>query len=266
MSNTPHTTLLSQRNAHERDSHIYMDEPTHIYYLDEKPMSISGTGFLHLFFDPFDVKKVTEALAKKAKPGTKYWGKTPDEIAAMWREGTGAGTDMHKNIEDFYNGLLPDADIKNKEQFGIFAKIYPWLKNLNLEPYRTEWIIYDRDYDIAGSIDYVARNTRNGKLWIIDWKRSNGLKREAFGGKCGNGVCNDIPDCNGYHYQLQVSLYKHILEKNYGVEVEHCAVINLHPTLMNPDILMAEDLEDKVQQMVAYWLENKERLLAERNH
>jgi len=259
-------SLLALKNAHLRDSHIYMDEPTHIYYLHGKPISISGTGFLHLFFEPFDGPAMAEKTSKSARPGTKYYGKSSDEILKIWENSTNLGTIMHKNIEDFWNGLIPLSEIGDRSKFGLFQMCYGWLRQNGLEAYRTEWIIYDADYDLAGSIDFVARNKKTGKYWIIDWKRSTQLRRESFRGKCGKGPCNDIPDCNGYHYQIQVNLYRHILEKHYGIEVEQCCVINLNPELMTYDLIMADDLQDKVQEMIADWLQNKETYLKSRHH
>ena len=259
--------LYAKKNGHVRDANIYMDEPTHVYYLDETPMSISGTGFLHLFFEKFDSKLAAESISKKAKPGTKYFGLSRDQIEKMWNEGTTAGTIMHKNIEDYLNGMSPNADLSDKDQFGLFKQCYSWMKQIGLETYRTEWIIYDKDYDLAGSIDFVGYNPKTGKYWIIDWKRSNELRRNSFGGKCGNYPCDDIEDCNGWHYQLQVNLYRYILEKHYGIEIEHCCVVNLHPNRLTQDILMAEDLQDKIEQMLAHWIEHKEQyLLAHKKH
>jgi hypothetical protein len=254
-------------NSNPRDKNIVMDEPTHVYYLNSKPISISGTGFLHLFFEPFNSKKAAEQLFKNAKVGTKYYGKTVDEILEMWNSGTNAGTIMHKNIEDFWNGINKLEEIGDKTKFGLFHQCYGWLKKIGLEPYRTEWIIYDEDYDIAGSIDFVAKNPQTGKYWVIDWKRSNQLRRNSFGKKCGLGPCSDIEDCNGFHYQIQVNLYKHILEKRYGIEIEQCCVINLHPDCKTQDILIADDMQDKIKEMIQYWLDNKTTLLEKhRNH
>jgi hypothetical protein len=249
------------KNAHSRDAHIYMDEPTHTYFLDGQAVSISGTGFLHLFFDPFDASAAAESIAKKAKPGTKYYGKTAKEILSMWEEGTRSGTIMHKNIEDYLNGHC-SIDISDKTNFGLFKQCLAWMKQIGLEPYRTEWIIYDKEYDIAGSIDFVGINKHTNKYWIIDWKRSNELKRNSFGSKCGHYPCNDIEDCNGWHYQLQVNLYRYILEKHYSIEIEQCVVVNLHPNNMAPDILMAEDMQPKIEQMLQDWQKNKETYLA----
>ena len=259
-------TCLAIINGHTRDNHIYMDEPTHTYYLDGKPISISGTGFLHLYFEPFDGPNMAEKTARSAKPGTKYFGKTSQEILNMWENNTNQGTVMHKNIEDFWNGLIPISEIGDRNRFGLFQMCYGWLKQIGLEPYRTEWIIYDKDYDLAGSIDFVARNKKTGNFWIIDWKRSTALRRDSFRGKCGMGPCADIPDCNGFHYQIQVNLYRHILEKHYGIQVEQCCVINLNPELKTYDLLMADDLQDKVVEMIGDWLQNKEAYLKSRHH
>jgi hypothetical protein len=253
---------LQLKNSHPRDAHIYMDEATHTYYLDGSPISISGTGFLHLFFEPFDGPKMAENIAKKAKPGSKYFGLNAQQILSIWEEGTRSGTLMHKNIEDFLNGTGHDTNISNKENFGLFKQCLAWMNQIGLEPYRTEWIIYDEDYDIAGSIDFVGRNRHTGQFWIIDWKRSNELRRTSFGGKCGNFPCHEIEDCNGWHYQLQVNLYRHILEKHYDVKIEQCVIVNLHPNHFTPDILMAEDMQPAIMTMLNHWNENKSQLLA----
>lgn len=253
-------------HAHPRDASIYMDEPTHIYYLDGKPMSISGTGFIHLFFEPFDSGAVADDLSRKAKLGTKYYGKTRQEILDMWAEGTHAGTRMHKNIEDFMNGIVvPHTDITDTTEYGLFAQFHKLMGKWDLEPYRTEWIIYDADADIAGSIDFIARNKKTGNLWIIDWKRCTKFARESFRGKKGKMVCNDVDDCNGCHYEIQVNLYRYILEKNYGVNIEQCLLVNLHPDLREPDLLFAEDMQSKIMEMVQYWIEHKEELKANRH-
>ena len=247
-------------HAHPRDASIYMDEPTHVYYLDGKPMSISGTGFLHLFFEPFNSGAVADELVRKAKVGTKYYGKTRQDILDMWAEGTHAGTRMHKNIEDFMNGIVvPHPDITDKNEYGLFAQFHKLMDKWGLEPYRTEWIIYDADADIAGSIDFVARNKKTGNLWIIDWKRCTKFSRESFQGKKGRLVCNTVDD------EIQVNLYRYILEKNYGVRIEQCLLVNLHPDLREPDLLFAEDMQSKIAEMVQYWSAHKEELKATRH-
>ena len=250
----------------QRDSRIYMDEPTHIYYLDGcRRVAISGTGFLHLFFEPFDVKKVTEELSAKAKAGSAYHGKSADEISKMWTAGTASGSRMHKNIEEYWNAVMMSETSDNfnttrVEDYGLFAQFLTWFRRTNLRPFRTEWMIYDEEYDIAGSIDFVAYNPTTDKYWVIDWKRSNRLRRESYKSKKGLHCCDTLDDCNGNHYQLQVNLYQHILEKNYGIKIEQCVVVNLHPVISKMDMLVCDDLQDTIRSMLEYWMANKERL------
>lgn len=262
---------LDVKHRHERDDYIYMVEKTHKYYIKKNvkeedpeidtPISISGTGFLHLFFEAFDSAKVAQQVVNNAKPDTKYFGKTKEDVITMWLEGTKAGTIMHKHIEDFWNGIYTVDDIYDKTKFGNFEGMYKWMLVNHLEPYRTEWMIYDSDHDIAGSIDFVAINKKTGKFWLLDWKRCTELRINSFKGKSGNGVCSDIEDCNGNHYQLQVNLYKYIIEKNYGIQIEHCIIVNLHPDKPNPEVLICVDLQDKIKQMIQYWTINKKEIL-----
>ena len=246
---------------HQRDARIHMDVPTHIYYLDWcRPVAISGTGFLHLFFEPFDAKKVTEELSAKAKAGSAYHGKSADEISQMWSAGTASGSRMHKNIEDYWNAVMAGGAGETTtcvEDYGLFAQFLTWFRRTNLRPFRTEWMIYDEEYDIAGSIDFVAYNPTTGKYWVIDWKRSNRLRRESYKNKKGLHCCDGLDDCNGNHYQLQVNLYQHILEKNYGIKIEQCVVVNLHPAVSKMDMLVCDDLQDTIRAMLEYWMANK---------
>ena len=52
-----------------------------------------------------------------------------------------------------------------------FVKDHPQLK-----PYRTEWMIFDEDLKLAGSIDMVYENP-DGTLSIYDWKRSKDISK-----------------------------------------------------------------------------------------
>ena len=48
-----------------------------------------------------------------------------------------------------------------------------------MEPYRTEWEVYDEDIKLAGSIDKVYKlimDDGSEKYMIYDWKRSKGIK------------------------------------------------------------------------------------------
>ena len=46
-----------------------------------------------------------------------------------------------------------------------------------MTPYRTEWMIWDKDHKLAGSIDMIFEN-EDGTLSIYDWKRSKEIKKQ----------------------------------------------------------------------------------------
>ena len=48
----------------------------------------------------------------------------------------------------------------------------------DLVPYRTEWMIWDKELRFAGSIDMVYENP-DGTLMIYDWKRSKGINKTS---------------------------------------------------------------------------------------
>ena len=43
------------------------------------------------------------------------------------------------------------------------------------KPYRSEWVVFNEDYQIAGSIDMVFRDDA-GRLILVDWKRTKRMQ------------------------------------------------------------------------------------------
>jgi ATP-dependent exoDNAse (exonuclease V) beta subunit len=84
----------------------------------------------------------------------------------------------------------------------------------NLEPYRTEWMIWDKELKFAGSIDMIFRNP-DGTLLIYDWKRCRQIKMDNKWQSSTNPIFSELPDTNFWHYSLQLNIYKYLLEKNY---------------------------------------------------
>jgi len=165
----------------------------------------------------------------------------------MWerkgKESRDLGTAMHKKIENYYQGV----DSANDDTFNLF-RIFA--NNIKLVPYRTEWAVYDWEYKLAGTIDFV--DYQNGEYTIYDWKRSdkiiaNGMpiKTNKYGEK-GNYPLEHIDNSPYYHYALQLSLYKFILERNYGIKVDKLRLGIFHPTYNKPYLLEVPYLENEI--------------------
>ena len=228
------------RNKHWRDQKVSFREADHVYIVDGTPLD-SVTTFVKNCFPEFDsefhAKRKAEAL-----------GITKEAVLEMWdkqgRESREQGTIMHKKIESFYLGKEPSTD-ETFELFKIFAN------KITLKPYRTEWAVYDWEQKIAGTIDFV--DYQNGEYIIYDWKRSdkliakNGLpiKNSLYGEKALPPIEN-LEDSPYYHYALQLSLYKYILEKNYGITVSKLRLGIFHPSYNKPYVLEMPYLQNEI--------------------
>jgi hypothetical protein len=216
---------LASIHPHPRDQFISFIEETHIYLITDVDDTALGnytsvTTFIHSLFPKFDAPSVIQKMMRSPNwSASKYFGMTTEDITQQWedKKNTSAqsGTLMHKSIEEFYNGNLTGIDTIEYEYFLDFHKniILP----NGYRPYRTEWCVYDIDTKIAGSIDmvYQLKEGDDVNLAIYDWKRVENI-RFSNTYTCANSPFKNIPDCNFYHYSIQLNIYRYILEKNYG--------------------------------------------------
>ena len=245
--------VLSIRHAHSRDEHIQFFEEGHKYIVDIEPdvKYTSVTTWVHEHFEKFDADKVIQKMMNGSgwKEGHKYWGKTADEIKAQWNSNkdavSGAGTDLHFQVECFNNDKRFHFDYTNKELYEIYMcdnrdKLsetpLEWQYFINfvkdhshLKPYRTEWTVFNEDIKISGSIDMVYENP-DGTLSIYDWKRSKNISRINTFNKFAitPSICH-LPDSNFWHYALQLNIYKFILESKYDKKIKDLYLVRLHP-------------------------------------
>lgn len=248
---------LAIKNRHPRDLCIEFDEPTHRYTVNGTSAGWSScTGFLHAFFPHFDPDSTIRKMMKSPKwPQSKYYGMTADEIKTQWsnsgKDASEAGTAMHLGIEMFHNGAehLIDSTVKETAEWRYFQNYWRECGE-DLEPYRTEWEVWSEEHKLAGSIDMIYRRKSDGKFVIYDWKRSKDIKT-ANDFETGYPPLNHLPNCNYWHYTLQLNVYKWFLETFYGLEVVDLYLIILHPDNKNYRRLRLNILEEEVQDMLA---------------
>jgi ATP-dependent exoDNAse (exonuclease V) beta subunit len=222
--------MLALKNAHVRDQDISFQEEGHIYTIRGDKYYKSCTTWVKSFFGKFNPDEIIDKMMASNKwPENKYFGMTKQEIKTVWSENgkTAAefGTSMHKHIEDFYNGKdLPDEVPIELTYFMMFYLDHP-----ELNPFRTEMMIYDEDIRICGSVDMLFLN-EDGTLSIYDWKFSKEIQTGSYGKK-GLGPASDMNDCNTSHYSLQLNLYREILERKYGFVVRDMVLVFMHRDL-----------------------------------
>ena len=224
-------TKLALENPHPRDEFIEFDEGPHIYTVHGEQGYTSVTTFVHSNFGHFDADKIIDNMFKGNKmkdPTYKYYGMSREEIKTSWDknriQASGSGTNMHNDIERYYNDIPVENDSIEYQYFLRFVADFPELK-----PYRTEWTVYYEEYKLSGSIDMIFENP-DGTLQIYDWKRCKEIKYDPEFGKMSTTTCiKHMPDTNFWHYALQLNTYKKILEEKYEKKITDLYLICVHP-------------------------------------
>ena len=271
------TNVLSKRNKHSRDENIQFFEEDHRYVIKSDPnfKYTSVTTWNHSHFPHFDADGVITNMmkGKNWKEGHKYWGMTPEEIKAQWNDNassvSGAGTDMHFEIECFMNDKRMQCQYTHKELYQIYncdiikkdkhvSKSLEWQYFIEfvkdtpeLKPYRTEWTVYHEDLKLAGSIDMVYENP-DGTLSIYDWKRAKDITRVNNFNKYAITECIcHMPDSNFWHYALQLNTYKAILEEKYNKKITDLYLVRLHPNNEEKtyDLIKLPDLSKDIKNL-----------------
>lgn len=233
----------NSKNIHGRDSKIIYND-SHYYLHDQILLGI--TRIISNFFPKFDAEYWAEVKAP-------LMGKTPQQLLEEWdrkgKESSEAGTKLHQRIDDYYHNKEVQTEDKDYTLFKQFAAAY------KLNPYRTEWAIYDEDSGIVGVVDMLDYS--NGEYILYDWKRSEKvieggqpITKNKFN-EYGLRPIEDVPNTDYWHYALQLSFYRYILEKNYGIKVKESRLVVLHPTLNLPVVLTTPYMIDEVNKIIA---------------
>ena len=268
---------INQINSHKRDAFIKFDAGPHKYTCAGESNYTSVTTWLHSHFKPFDADGIIKKMMSNPERWKKspYYGKTPEEIKAGWDknrdEAAAAGTEMHAQIENFYLGVNSN---QLPPHFMDFVKDHP-----DLIPYRTEWMIFDEDVRIAGSIDMVGvkplqppletsvtqslhqislNSSQEGvpegtsPLVLYDWKRCKEIKEtNDFKEFALTDCIKHLPDTNFWQYSLQLNIYKAILEAKYEKKVAAMYLVCLHPNLPTYQLFPVPDLSEEIAALFA---------------
>lgn len=243
--------ILSQKNKHPRDERIVFHEHTHTYEVDGSSDGIiSVTTFIHSFFPHFNADLVLKKMKNKKE---KYPGLTDHDIKKMWEESgkvaSQQGTNMHKQIELFYNDELA-ADVEKSKEFHHFLRFQEeWIKPRGYLPYRTEWSIFDGEIDLAGQLDMLYQKKEGVNDYALyDWKRIKEIKTDNPYEK-GHGIVSQLPHCNFSHYSLQLNIYKKILSTRYGINVSEMYLVILHPDNDTYITVEVKDMTSTIDQL-----------------
>ena len=151
---------------------------------------------------------------------------------------------MHANIERFYLG--EPCEIND-----VFIQFFNFTQETKLIPYRTEWAIYDEEMGIAGTLDFL--DYQNGEYTIYDWKRSKNIVTKtgkkilkSKSGAKGYSPISSVEDASYWHYALQTSIYRYILERNYDINVSNSRLVVMHPEINKAFVVDVPYMQEEV--------------------
>ena len=206
---------------------IVFDEATHTYADIRNTTGTadytSVTTLIEKFFPFFDEEAYIQRYMAES-------GKSREEVVRKMLEPSERGTDMHQQIEYFLKGKEHREDFK---EFRLFLRFHEeQIVRRGLTFYDAEKIVTLPQYGIAGTVDALFRKP-DGTFVMVDWKRSKHLIIDGYPKKYGIGrglsILSHLDNSSYYHYELQQSFYKYILENEYNMKISSMILCVLHP-------------------------------------
>lgn len=249
---------------------VTFQESDHSYTHQTGKRFISVTTLIKEFKNPFDapywsdykaIKDEMEARGEwwdyKRKAGSwkqvvEFWRKNPVYIDSILDRKNGYlkawelkgkiarsyGTAVHKNKEDRLNARKQVIDQGDYYDISHHSRLIENV-DFNRKSVYTEVLIYNEEFELAGQADRVDQMRR--LLTIKDYKTNEQIDMTPFMNQKMKYPLEDIPDCDYYHYQLQLSTYGWMLEqfgyKIRGLEIEHTRTGKKYHPEYRPDLV-----------------------------
>lgn len=217
---------------------------------------VSGTRFVNHFFPPFDPDgRIAEATARKR-------GISVEQLKFEWKQNSAAaceyGTRVHETAEDtFYRREYRNSP-RDQREMAVFTHARNTamyiMEHFNIMG--VEQIVFDIQYQLAGSIDLLAQSKKDGVIWIFDHKTNKKIDRTSRYGTKGLYPIEHIDDCEFNHYALQLSTYEMILRT--ARYIPHGAPVRraiFHYTEAGAEFMELPDFSLEVREMAMVMLE-----------
>jgi ATP-dependent exoDNAse (exonuclease V) beta subunit len=236
----------------------YFDGP-HKYYIDGVELT-SATKFIGTFKPKFDTEKVATQYATRR-------GLKVENVIAEWDlkrdTSTVKGSAVHDYAENWWNNKeFPYSSDKAIKEFGhdiikesfnkcknIFMKFYND-SNKNLVPVKMELVVGDEEYGIGGMVDCLFFNKKSNMLEIWDYKTNKKISNKNEYGEKFKSPISHLDVCEINTYSLQLSLYKHIIQKNTNLKIGNCYLIWINEKNENYKVFKCKDLETEIKLML----------------
>lgn len=232
------------------DDFKFFSEDHHYEYKGER-IDISVTSLISQYENEFDAETMADRVATRD-------GKTIQEVLDEWKYKNDfskvKGSTCHEyaqtrwNGEKFcYNAFDESAEYENavatiQWQVTSFYRDY----KDKLEHLADEFIIGSEEYDIASAIDHLFVNKLTGELVLVDYKTNTDLYKNDKYAKSMKVPLAHLKDTTLNHYNLQLSIYKYLLEKYTNIKVSEMFIVWFSEQNENYQIVNVDYLKEEV--------------------
>lgn len=229
-----------------RSTDIQFDQTRDAYVLASRPTLTFKrcTEFVASFFEPFNAREVAERLTAKH---SNYRDRTPHSVLMEWERKRRDGQRVHAEVTQYIQKGHPPTMSKSRRAVEWLQREYP----REMHEFDAELIVYNEELALAGTIDLLLRRKSGDHCILIDWKTDSSIADKPYNNKRGiRGPARTWDDCDYVKYTLQVSLYRFLFEKHYGLVVDGQFLVHLTDT--SAKVLPCEYMNRKVEQMLSF--------------
>jgi ATP-dependent exoDNAse (exonuclease V) beta subunit len=197
---------------------ISFDAKRHAYINNDSRIEYTPvTTFINKFKEPFDVEKFSKLVASRE-------GVSQDEIKKRWNtiknDACDFGTNAHSLIEEYWSS----EGEKNKDNELVVRFLQK--SNLKLSNTLNECLVYNHEYKIAGTSDFIVNNKND--FSIVDLKTNKSFRFTSKYNKSMLAPISHLPECEYSVYCLQVSLYAYLYHTMTGKTVGELSMLWLN--------------------------------------
>lgn len=229
------------------DNFIHFDEDPHTYTGKDRMNYESVSRVIRHVKEPFDTERISYFVARKElrqdletfEVEERLIKIRQEEIKMEWKrkaeDAANYGTNIHKYLEDYFNGKKVD---KRSKLYPLALALREYYLSIGYHAAINEAILYSREHLVAGTTDRVHLRTRNASvLDFFDYKTNiekgivfDSAKREEnvlikHYNRYLLSPLEHLEACNYTEYALQLSIYALMATLTYGCKIGRLVIL-----------------------------------------
>ena len=246
---------------------IDFHEEEHFYTLNDYRFGISATSLIETYAQEFDSDGISQMVANKR-------GISQKEVLDEWKKENEfsciKGSCIHLKAQSLWMGTNYEIDYnaiddtidkdRLKKEYDIMSKQATDFYNDYKDMYdmiQDEFIVWSKEFDIAGSIDGIMYNKNTQQCCILDFKSNKDLQFKSKYRKKMKVPLHELDDVNGQHYYIQLSIYKYLIEKYTNIKVDELFIVYFNINADSYEIIEIPYLYEEVRKILELRRANK---------